>query len=661
MNCRRAQAALSERMDGEHLSSRLAVALERHVARCPRCSAFLRDSERLRATVRIAPAIAVPDLVEPIMTAVAREARGRHTLKRPELAPARTPPLRPPLSRRLAPAVAGLLVGAVVGSVLVGGPWRRPIGEPPIALADVTRGVAAAASGLDDYRARFSILERNFDPQVRFRELTLNLSFRAPERFRMDVVDHTSYPSRDWTPNDISLVVNRSRWSLDGPTACPAGIHNCPRTRTVVLHRAPFSSATPVPTDLLVPFGTIRAGQRMRLLGETMVLGRTAVEIELPLQQATPLLPFLRVGGQWRPLYAGDRVVLSLDAQTWFPLQLEVFPSASDARDQWELRFGLPDESPDEPVLTVEALDVLTRLPPPGTFAIPATGQVQDEGAHPLPLEDLPRGFVSLEELDGLDAYRAAHTPVGESAGAEQTVVTYAQGLTWVKLAETRGWERNEPYGPVDRHAEEVEVPGGGVAYFEPASESLGRRLAIHTDRGDLYVETNLPRERLLEIAGALGVRGASLPEGWRVREAGAGVAVRVSLEEAQEQVDFPIMLPRDGLPAGYVLASVEVVRLGQQSGLNAYFSQRESELGAGPIRLHLEEARELPPAPAARQSSVEVRGLSGRWLSERGQLEWIEDGIYVSLDASDASLRELLEVAQALSPMGEPSSEEGR
>jgi len=653
VNCRRAQAALSERMDGEHLSSRLAGAVDTHLARCSRCSAFVRDAERLRAAVRITPAMAVPDLVEPIMAAVAREAHARPAPERPRLAPVRTLRRPPPLLPRLGPAAAGLLAGAVVGSFLVGGPWHRPVGEAPIALADVTRGVVAAASGLDAYRARFSVVERNFDPRVRFRELTLNVWFRAPERFRMDVSDHTSYPSRDWTPNDLSLVVNRSRWSLDGPTACPAGIHSCPEARTVVLNRAPFSSATPVQTDLMVPFGTIAGGQRIRLLGQTRVLGRPAVELELPFQRATPLFPFLRVGGQWRPFFAADRVVLSLDAATWFPLRFEVFPSPSEARDQWELRFGLPDEASDEPVLTVDALEVATRVPPAGTFAIPATGHAQDEAAHPVALDELPKGFAGPDQLDGLDAYRAARTHVAERAGAEQTVVTYAQGLTWVKVAETHDWERNEPYGSVDRHAEEVEVPGGGVAYYEPASEDLGRRLAIHTEEGELYVETNLSRERLLEIVAALGVEAAPLPEAWRVRKAGDGVAVRVSLEEALGEVDFPILLPADGLPAGYVLASIEVVRLGRQSGLNAYFSQRDTELGAQPIRLHLEAAGELSPAPAAKQSAVEVRGREGRWIPDRSQLEWIEDGVYVSLDAEGIPLEELLLVAVSLAPAG--------
>src|SRR5213080_835757 len=54
---------------------------------------------------------------------------------------------------RLAPVAAALAVGLVAGSVAVGGPWQRPEGLS-VDAAEVTRGVAAAATTLSAYQAR---------------------------------------------------------------------------------------------------------------------------------------------------------------------------------------------------------------------------------------------------------------------------------------------------------------------------------------------------------------------------------------------------------------------------------------------------------------------------------------------------------------------------
>jgi hypothetical protein len=103
------------------------------------------------------------------------------------------------------------------------------------------------------------------------------------------------------------------------------------------------------------------------------------------------------------------------------------------------------------------------------------------------------------------------------------------------------------------------------------------------------------------------------------------------------------------------VLASAELVHLHKDTALNVYFQQQDSDLGTGAIRLHEEAAKKLPPASSATQSEVEVRGVTGRWTPDRNQLEWVDQGVYYSLDAAGLSLADLLAVAALLEPYAEP------
>ena len=71
MNCDRAQAVLSDRLDGERTPDRLGSAVEQHTATCERCRAFEANALRLRTSMRVRLAEPVPDLVGAIMTRVA--------------------------------------------------------------------------------------------------------------------------------------------------------------------------------------------------------------------------------------------------------------------------------------------------------------------------------------------------------------------------------------------------------------------------------------------------------------------------------------------------------------------------------------------------------------------------------------------------------------
>jgi outer membrane lipoprotein-sorting protein len=661
VDCSRWQAALSERMDGERLAPRVTAALDQHLAGCATCRAFERGAFRVREQVRFGLAPAVPDLVEPIMSAVEREAV-RGTATRTRLRVVRSPrELRPRrrLIATLAPAVAAMLVGAIAGSLLVGGPFKEPGGRASVAAATVTRGVASAASALSAYQASFQITEYHFATDVPVRELSMNVWFEAPERFRLDVADHTSYPSADFTPTDLSLVVNGSTWYSSGPAPCQFA--QCPQKQTLITHRVPFSSTTSAPTDLVLPVTTLADANQLTVLGLGTVLGRDAVEVQLPFERATALFPFLDLGGSWRPFFPNDRVILWLDASNWFPLKWSVYPASGHERDQWALRFGLPQEPSKRAIFEVAAVSMDEHAPTPGTFKVPHVGSAIDAGATVVDLGDASKltGFtpVTPSIVGGLDLYRVVLPPAQEQQTSDETLITYSKGLSWLKVGETRSWNQDAFFGPIGSHALQVSLPNGGVAYYEPATVDHGRRVSIHSPGTDLYVETNLSREELLGVAGSLPVRGIQIPEAWRVQTAPGGVTERVSLADAAGQLPFVLDQPTR-LPAGYGFASAELVRLQDRLGVNVYFQQADADLGSGPIRLHAEVGQDLPPASSASQSAVEVRGTEGRWTPDRGQLEWVQDGVYYSLDASGLGLEDLLAVASSMEPF--PSVDTG-
>lgn len=644
-----AERLISERVDGERLSTRATAALEHHLDGCAECRAFERGAWRLREAVRFEVAPAVPDLIEPIMAKVQAEAGARPA----SLRVVRDRPVhRRSLLPRLAPAIAALLVGVLIGSVVVGGPWRdRETGGPSaIAAADVTREVAAAASTLHAYQARFAITEHHLSDEVAVRELSMHVWFEAPERFRLDVVDHTVYASRT-TPTDLQLIVNGSSWYSARPAPCPSAM--CPPRELLVRNRAPFSPSWSAPTDLVLPLTTFAADDGVVVLGRGEILGRSAVQLELPFERARPLFPFLTLGGEWRPFFSNDRVRVWLDERNWFPLRWEVFPAGGHERDAWALRFGLPDEPSRRAIFEVDALSVDLATPSEDVFSVPETGRAQDQLALEVGLADVPRaaGFEPLAPADvaGLDLYRVVLPPAHDS----ETLITYADGLSFLKVGETRSWSDDALFGPVGPHSEEVSLDGGGIAYYEPSTADQGRRVSIHAAGTDLYLESNLSRDQLLAVAASLPVTGLGLPESWRVRETADGTTRRVTLEEGVEEVAFAIDPPAE-LPSGFALASVELASVGDATGVTLYFQDRDADVGIGPVRLHLESAEELPPATAATQAAVDVAGVEGRWTPERTQLEWVVGGVYRSLDAPGLTLEALLAIAGSI-PDGDP------
>lgn len=505
--CERTQAALSELMDGAYLPRGTTEAVEAHVESCPTCRDFRDRAARVRAAVRIRPAERIPDLTEPIMVAV----RERADVRRPGSSHRRRRSSGTLAGRRFAPMAAALVAGVIAGSVVVGGPWPSP-SSGPMAAAALVRDVQAAAPAISSYQGHYSIVERGLSPLVPERTLWMDVAFLAPGRFRIDVHDQTAYPSPAWTPTDITYIANGTSTMTTGPTGCPSGlpVGVCPPTRTSISRQTRFDAVAPLATDLVLPLTTLGSAHGIRVLGTGELAGRSTVRVELTFARAAPLLPFLGLGGTWRPFFEQDRVVLTLDRTDWFPLRATVYPSDSPARRAWELRFGLPIESSSQPILDVQMTSLQQRPPAAGLFAIPggAPGRVAS-------LAQLSRavGYVPVTP-DATQGLRLTSVVAPHSAApdAPASLLTYTRGLSYVVIGERPGRGVSGLLGSLDLGAAPVTLPGGGIGYFEAATGDHGNVLSIHSAVTDVFLESDLPLPQLLSIAASLPIRGQAVP-----------------------------------------------------------------------------------------------------------------------------------------------------
>ncbi|MGZ8593766.1 MAG: zf-HC2 domain-containing protein [Actinomycetota bacterium] len=649
MNCDRAQAVLSSRLDGDRAPDRVGAAVDEHMATCPRCRAFEANALRLRTSVRVVPAEPVPDLVGSIMARVSLEARPRRRWQIP--APGRP---RSSGNRRLTPVLAAAIAGLMAGSVVVGGPWQRPTTRL-IAAAAVVMGVQETAPSLDAFAATFAVTEHGLSPEVPERRLRMDVAFLAPQRFRLDVHDETIYPSTRWTPTDLTFIDDGSSTYRSGATGCPADLPagGCPPTRTAITTHRAYSVQAPVPADLVLPLTTFSSADGIEVLGTDRVAGRDAIRVRLTFARAKALFPFLELGGTWRPFFDDDRVDLWLDATDWFPLRYTVYPSTDPARGAWELRFGLHEEPTDEPIFDVRLTSFERDAPDPARFDVPGFSRVPE-----VPLASFPRrvGYLPVTPTSpGELRLSSAVVPPGDVPDAPRSVLLYTDGMAYVRIGERPDWAGTTLFGPVDEGAQQVELAGGGVAYYEPAGEGLGRRLAIHASGTNVFLESNLPRAQLLALAASLPVRGETLPDAWRTLT-GSGISIeQIVPTEALARSPIALELPAT-LPAGYVLASAQVASDATSIesdviAVSFVFRQRETDTAGGPIVLHVQPGAALPSASSALQVLVDLDGVAARWTPSRGQLEWIAGGAYLSLEGG-LDLAAMLELASQVRPV---------
>ncbi|MEA2446571.1 MAG: putative zinc-finger [Actinomycetota bacterium] len=615
LRCEDVRPELSAYLDGE-LDPATSEGVESHLVTCSECRLQEKRIRRVRQLARVQPSAEVPDLVAPIMERIAT--RGNASVHR-------FPPVR---TAGIAAAAAALIV---LGASL---PWSD---DPPdtARATEIVSGVRAAARDLTTFHARFRLTERGWHPDVDIRRFRAEVWFAAPERFRLEVHDVTSYPSTDWPHNDVELSANARRYRISEPSTCPVdALPSCapsvPTEQRTVINRQPFDGNSRLPTDIAIPLETLASSDGVQVLSTTRFLGTDVQRVVLPYRQAVPLVASLQAGGSWREFHPLDPVEVWIDPDTWFPLRFIVRAGDSPDRRLWASRMGAAGDRPGDVLFDASAteFDEPTELPA-ATFKSRVAGAVQDGG------------FKSVDELDpvtpgftaGLRPYRSGITPFG------QTVVTYTRGMNYLKVSNDPRIRSTLVYGGP---AEAITL-GNGEVLFQPASERSGRRIDIFGPDGHIALETNLPRAQLIEIATSLNVRGR-LPA--RVRTNGGQVVRR--LKPGTEERP-PFALAPTWMPVGFENTSTLLTRSATGTSLTTYYQRPESSFGGFGIRIVQTPAIKTLPPVSEEVVNVRVGSYSARWSFERSELEWIADGVYRAVATPDGDLASAVLIARGL------------
>lgn len=600
-SCAWAREELSARLDGESSPANTA-ALEEHLAGCASCRRHERELEDVRRALRLRPADEVPDLAPAIMRSIARS----------------EPATRLPWRSRIRAATVG---AAAAAAVLLGAslPW----GESPrdvAAASAIEDGVRAAALGLEAYDARFEITERGWHPLVTERRMTARVRFRAPERFRLEVRDHTDYPEGKWPANDVTVIATGRRWWMAETTSCPTpALPACSvvvRERRGIEGRQPFDGTTSLPTDIVVPLETIASSGGFEVSERATVLDRRAHRIVLDYGEALPLVTSIQAGGSWRAFSANDRVDVWIDAETSFPLRFTVSrPGRPPLLDVRATSFTVPDGFA------------------PGTFAAPTRGAFKPGGWDEQPAAALP-ATLRPHYTAGLLPYRSGTTADGKS------MLSYARGMTWLKVSSA----------PADKAelghlltAEEIETQSGWM-YYQPADASLKRRVELFDSGTHVQLESNLSRGELLRVAASLRLEGVRLEP--HVTTAKGSLIERVDAGAALTRA--PFARRPDFVPPGYSAATVLLSRSLRETSVSFFFRRAEAEYGSGIQVTQSKPAGLLTPTSEA-PAVVLVRGVEARWFAERGVLEWIEDGVHTAVTVPLGDLTTATAVARGL------------
>jgi hypothetical protein len=647
-----AQRSLSEAMDG---GGRVLEEVAAHVSGCARCTSFERGAWRLRELSRFAVAPEVPDLAGDIMARVREEA---------EEAPRRLLAAgSPPLTRRRAArpsvltplgraAVIALLVGFVSGAIVTRAALIQRTTVAPALARQIPSRLLGAAEELRGYRATFDVTELNWTRSVSRRSFVADVAFRAPESFQVKVRDTTRYPPGAWPRNDLRLVTDGPAWSATGPEPCPRGaLPACPRSTTVtrrVINRAPFDTATAMPTDVIVPMTVLAASGRVDVVSEGAVAGREAVVVRLSAEDGASLFHYVQFAGSWRPFFPQDLVVLWLDRTTWFPLRYEVFPAPGVERSAWATQHGLPDERDDRAIFTASVRRISLTPPPVGSFTVPRGRGASDQGFRDR--ASVASSAIKPAWTGGLSLWRAGTFTRTAGRSARETVLAYARGLSWLTVTQVGGWDQKRPFG-VGPFAEHRSLPGGTTALYEPASSSDPRRLSLHTPQGEFVVAGNLPRATLERVAASLPVSTIAEPRAWRVhRWAGGVVEDGLTVAEGLARVDVPTAMPTF-LPTGYAPAGARVARGADSETLTIAFRRAAAELGGVGLVFTQGAGQSLAPPSEPGVLAVRIGVAPGRWSPSQHLLEWTDGRAYRSLSSSTMTLSTLLRIAESLRP----------
>ena len=618
--CAGVEVELSALLDDELTPGR-ARELRDHLATCTRCRAELEELELVRRAVRTGVVGDVPDLVTPILERIEHEEA--------QLSKRREWKVRRRITATAAAAAAVVFIGA----------WLPGGDDPPqTALASaVAREVRAHARTLEAYRATFAITERGWHPDVPLREFSAEVEFEAPQSFHLAVTDQTDYPVGRWPANNVTLIANPRAWWIREPSTCPpVSLPGCGDTpiglqQRALVERQPFDGTIALPTDIVLPLQTLADDPTFDVSYGGTIGGRRALHVSIDYRRALPLVNALQAGGSWRTFYPSDAVELWIDEDTGFPLRFEVHAGDSAERRIWARRQGYRDR-PGSVLLEVEVTDFSEpRSFALGTFDPPQRGTVAIAG-----FERSPRGganWMRPSETFDLQSFVAGRTQSG------QELLSYAEGMAWIKVLGTRASDSPVP----EIGSEEVRLPGGGWAYYEPATALEGRRVELFSGGGRILVETNLPRASLLEIAGSIDVASKRV-SGGRIQ----GSTFRRVGEADLENLAF--FESPSYLPPGYDLTGAFTSRTPTGiASASAFYRSKETEYDGLGIRITQSRGVDLLPPSPEDSVNLLVSGTRVRWFPLRGEIDWIEGGVYRAISAPSLPRSATLRIFESL------------
>jgi hypothetical protein len=665
-------------------------AVEAHLTTCADCRRFAATVREIRSQLRVEPVDQAPDLGPTVVarlrvsrTNADRTAAGPADPAVPETAgePATGDTPRPsprvPRARRLAAggrlavaaavaAVAGMAAG--VTFVGVGVEPRSPAG------ADVPERIVAAQHDIDALDSRFTISEVDVDQPAQpaspagqgARTFDGRLAYRAPESLALSVQETTPGVA----PADRAgggLVVADDSWRQETARRCSpaAGLVRCPDEPDTwvrsVSGREPFSAATPVPLELVSPVDSFTLAATPVALGGRTIAGHPAVGVTVTAAQVAPLLDGLSAAVDLRPVHPADPVELWLDDEHLVPLALVVRAADDPSRAAWATTVGAGEHAGDV-VLTLTTTDATINGPTDDeTFEAPTSDDPATTRVGP-PTADAPvtdaaststdAGFRTGQESDpavaavpipdGLPAGLHPHRTgtVATSGGPAVGVRSWSDGRAWLTVRATTAWVGGRLFGDLGVDVRPVGLGGAGTGY----ASSDGRHVGLHTRGLDVVVSGSLPAEQLQSVAADLDVVGLAVPDDWVE-------AATATVDEAAATVPGLLTVPD---PSGFGAPAVRIDSADGDPGADDD-AGGVAQVYAGPgrraVTLTQRLAPALPPPSTGDETGLEVRNAAGRYSQQSGELEWVEDGIAVSLRSTTLGLGELLAIAGDLEP----------
>ncbi len=631
MRCDDARVAASLRADDELDGAPTRADLDAHLATCAGCRSFEDALRGLRSQLRVEPVGRVPD-VAPAVTARLRDGdrSGQATGRR-----ARPPARRRPLA--VAAAVAAL-AGATAGATFVG------LGTEPRApaAADVPALVMAAQHDIRTLEARYAVTEVAVagvrgPGAAATRTFVADLTYRAPETLGLRVQETTAgRPDVERAAGE--LIVDGDRWWEATTRQCSpaAGVARCPdEARTwsrSVAGREPFATAAPVPVDLVSPVGSFALAADPPPLGERDVAGHRTLGVAVTAAQVAPILDGLSAAVELRPVHPTDPVDVWLDADHLVPLALVVRAADGPERSRWAAATGASERAGDV-ILRLEATTARINGPVDrDAVRVPdrEPSSSVDGGFRPTAGDDDPvvAGVPVPTALpEGFEPHRSG--TVAAPGGPAVGVRSWSDGRAWLTVRATTEWPGGRLFGDLGPDVRPVDLGAAGVGY----ASADGSRIALHAADLDAVVSGSLPPDDLRAVAAGLDLVGVAVPDHW------AEAATATVAEAAAALPGLLTARSADGFGAPAVRADGETV------------TQAHAGPGQRGFTLTQRRAAMLPPPATGDEAGVEVRGTAGRYSRERGELEWVEQGVTVSLRSHSLGLGELLAIAERLEP----------